>query len=435
MKRNIYPFILCFLMLFSIAITTTVYGHSSGSPSGKTGSPGDGSTCTSCHGGSATTVTGYITTNVPASGYVGGSTYSITVSFTGSGGKGFEVSPQNIAGNQLGTLVAGSGSKLVGGTKYCTQSSKISGSTATWTFSWIAPAAGTGSVNIYGAFAITEGTTHKEFITVNEDAGQPLGVVVYAMPSAICSGNSTQLNATANGGTGSYTYTWTSVPAGFNSSQQNPTATPVVDTKYFVHVSDGTNSVNDSVLVTVQAAPTAAAGADTVVCLDVTQVPLSGTASNTSTVLWSSSGDGTFSSTSTAQSLYYPGTADKAAMSVNLTFSVTGIGVCNTMVNSIKHLGFMVCDWVPDINRDDLSFSVWPNPSSGRLTLSLKRNTLSPVRIQVSDLTGVIRYREQLDQQDLSITRSLNLENLPSGVYFLKIECGSSARVQKLVIF
>lgn len=125
-----------------------------GAPAAYTGSPGDGADCTGCHGGAATTTAGLITSNIPASGYIAGNTYLITAknTLTGSGGYGFEVSPQNAAGTQLGTLVAGTGSKLVSGSKYVTQSNS-SGSTNSWTFSWIAPTAGTGQVTFYGAMA------------------------------------------------------------------------------------------------------------------------------------------------------------------------------------------------------------------------------------------------------------------------------------------
>jgi hypothetical protein len=125
-----------------------------GAPAGYTGSPGDGADCTGCHGGTATTTAGLITSNIPASGYVAGHTYQITATntLTGSGGYGFEVSPQNTAGTQLGTLVAGTGSKLVSGSKYITHSNSSS-NTNTWIFSWIAPVVGTGPVTFYGAMA------------------------------------------------------------------------------------------------------------------------------------------------------------------------------------------------------------------------------------------------------------------------------------------
>ncbi len=602
MKKILYPVFLAFVIMFWVAGTIQVHAYPSGAPSGRAGGPAEGgATCYGggCHSGTAQTVSGFITTNIPASGYVAGSTYNITVSFTGSGGKGFELSPQDVTGNQIGTLVAGSGSHLVGGTKYCTQSSKQSSSTALWTFQWVAPAtAGSGTLSFYGAFAITTGTTKKEYITVNEDAAQPLAVVASAnpttllsgtasqlnaaatggsgsytyswtsnppgftgtlqnpvvsptvtttytvhvndgtntvsgsatvtvipanlqvvvsaspgtvnqgqasqlnaaptggsgsytyswvsnpagftssianptvtptvttqysctvndgyqnssgtatvtvtamplavtanaMPPNICSGNPTQLTAVASGGSGNYNFTWTSVPPGFTSTEQNPQATPVVNTKYFVVLNDGVNSINDSVAVTVQAAPAVSAGNDTIACLVDTQVPLYGSASNASSVLWTTSGDGTFSSTTTAQSIYHPGTNDKANFSVNLTLTANGISPCNVPVNDVKHIQFVVCDGVSSINGSELSFSFWPNPTAGRLTLNLERSSAGPISLQISDLTGNIRYREQLGLQDLSITRTLNLETLPAGVYVVKIECGNSARVQKLVI-
>jgi hypothetical protein len=144
------------ILLSSIAIMLCSYSvlYPSGAPAAKTGLPGDGASCTQCHGGTATITAGLITSNIPAGGYIPGQTYQITASntLTGSGKYGFEVSPQNSAGIQLGTLVAGTGSKLVSGSKYITQSTSSS-STNTWTFGWVAPMAGTGAVTFYGAFA------------------------------------------------------------------------------------------------------------------------------------------------------------------------------------------------------------------------------------------------------------------------------------------
>jgi len=433
MKKTLYSLVHALIIVFFLAFAQIAFAHSNGAPSGYTGSPGDGHTCTSCHGGSASPVTGYITTNIPGTGYVAGSNYTITVSFTGSGGKGFEVSPQNATGSQLGVLAPGSGSKLVGGTKYCTHSSKINGSSATWTFSWTAPAAGTGNVTFYGAFAITEATTRTEAVTVSENASQPLAVNVSATPNSLCSVGTTQLNAAASGGSGNYTYSWTSVPAGFSSLLQNPSATPAVTTKYFAHVNDGTNTVVDSVLVTVQPAPAAFAGNDTVICLPVTQILLSGTASNSTTLLWTTSGDGTFSNASNLQTTYFPGTLDKSTGQVNLTLTANGTAPCNNAV-SVRHITLDPCNGIPTAGNTELKFSFWPNPTSGKITLSVNMPASATVRISVSDLTGNIRYHEQFEIQDPSLSRTLDLKNLPSGIYMVKIECRNMATVKKLVI-
>lgn len=76
----------------------------------------------------------------------------------------------------------------------------------------------------------------------------------------ICPGESTQLHANASGGSGTFTYSWTSNPAGFTSSQANPTITPTVSTNYLLSVFDGQNTLNDEVFVQVGPVSTAHAG-------------------------------------------------------------------------------------------------------------------------------------------------------------------------------
>ena len=103
----------------------------------------------------------------------------------------------------------------------------------------------------------------------------------------VCAGSSTQLAAVASGGSGTYTYSWTSVPAGFTSSAANPTATPTVNTVYHVAVNDGVNTVNAQVSVTVNALPpqpVITAGGSTTFCAgsSVTLTSSAGT-----TYLWS----------------------------------------------------------------------------------------------------------------------------------------------------
>ena len=84
-----------------------------------------------------------------------------------------------------------------------------------------------------------------------------LTAVPTATPDTICKGSSTQLLANAIGGSGTYTYNWTSVPVGFTSSVNNPTVMPNVTTMYYLVVNDGSSTVNDSVKVVVNSIPNA----------------------------------------------------------------------------------------------------------------------------------------------------------------------------------
>jgi hypothetical protein len=169
MKRKIL-LVTVVLTLFGISIPT-LQSSSSGTPSdGRTGSPGDGGkTCATagCHNGTAQEVSGILSSNVPAEGYTPGETYSITVTVDQGGNKGFIVSPQKEDGTLLGSLTAGAGNQRVGG-KYITHTSPIATSTAVWNFTWTAPAAGTGNVDFYGAFANNRTLVRKTKLTVSE---------------------------------------------------------------------------------------------------------------------------------------------------------------------------------------------------------------------------------------------------------------------------
>lgn len=85
--------------------------------------------------------------------------------------------------------------------------------------------------------------------------GGALSAYVSATDTTICNGETTQLFVTASGGTGSYTYSWTSAPTGFTSAINNPYVTPTVTTTYIVNVSDGVNSVAVTFTVTVLELP------------------------------------------------------------------------------------------------------------------------------------------------------------------------------------
>lgn len=171
MKKAIYSLLALAVLSISISALNTAISNPTGAPAGKTGSPGDGgATCqaSGCHTGTPTVVAGIISSNVPSNGYTPGTTYTITVTTTGSGNKGLEVSPQDLSGNLLGTMIAGTGTKLLGGGKYLTHTTPKTGSSATWTFQWIAPVAGTGDVTFYGAFAVTDKATKKSTLLIKE---------------------------------------------------------------------------------------------------------------------------------------------------------------------------------------------------------------------------------------------------------------------------
>ncbi len=110
--------------------------------------------------------------------------------------------------------------------------------------------------------------------------GGPLHVVVSVNDNEICSGESIQLQATASGGSGNYTYNWSSNPSGFTSNISNPTDNPVQSTIYYVTVSDGNTSTIGSVQVTVHSLPVVEAHATSTEICEGSQVTLYGSGAN-----------------------------------------------------------------------------------------------------------------------------------------------------------
>jgi hypothetical protein len=82
-----------------------------------------------------------------------------------------------------------------------------------------------------------------------------LQLKIYATDDVICPASQIKLFALPSGGTGNYLYSWTSEPAGFESSVFDPDVFPDVSTKYKVVVNDGISVVYDSVFIEVITTP------------------------------------------------------------------------------------------------------------------------------------------------------------------------------------
>ncbi len=168
---------------------------------------------------------------------------------------------------------------------------EVDGGSGTYTYQWI-PAGLLVNPNILQPVTVPMTTTTTFTLTATdtqtgctgsdqvfiEVIGGLLNSSASASPPIVCSGSQTQLNAQAYGGTGQYSFSWTSNPVGFTSDLQNPVVAPLVTTTYFVEVFDGETTVSSQVIVDVNARPLPNAGPDQVITYG-TPTQLSGTAS------------------------------------------------------------------------------------------------------------------------------------------------------------
>ncbi len=193
-KRVIIHFISVLVVILFISATAKF----SGSPGAKSGSPGDNNdNCTFCHSDNAAiNKDNLISSNIPASGYVPGEMYIITVSagHAGSDRIGFEITAENNAAEKMGTfsLINSERTTFTNNNSAVTHTAIgtiASNNEISWQLNWQAPEQGLGDVVFYVAANATnsdlsssgdqvylsnlrifeEGTTGQENITFNQE--------------------------------------------------------------------------------------------------------------------------------------------------------------------------------------------------------------------------------------------------------------------------
>ncbi|MFZ4771494.1 MAG: T9SS type A sorting domain-containing protein, partial [Ferruginibacter sp.] len=189
---------------------------------------------------------------------------------------------------------------------------------------------------------------------------------------------------------GTYTYSWTSNPAGFTSALQNPFVTPSINTTYTVTMSDGTSSANSSVNIIVN------------------QIPTTPVITLTGSVLSSTS--------ATAYQWYLNNAIIPGATSQNYTplqngnyqVIITNAGGCKSALSAvyaITNTGIAMLQNQP--------FTVFPNPTDGIINIKdITEN--NEFMVLVYDITGKKCFEKANEKQ-------IDISSLDNGMYFLEI--------------
>lgn len=163
-------------------------------------------------------------------------------------------SPQVNAGNDV-TTTQGSQVQL---------NATVTGGSGNYTIQWqpdslldnpfvLNPTTNSLSSSVYFILTVTDNvygcsSSDTVYITI---IGSTLSVQISANDTSVCMGNSVNLIALGSGGTGNYTYNWSSDPQGFSATGSNVTVTPSQNTTYYVTIDDGNNTAIDSINIVV----------------------------------------------------------------------------------------------------------------------------------------------------------------------------------------
>lgn len=312
-----------------------------------------------------------------------------------------------------------------------------------------------------------------------------------AKPEVICFGAETQLEVITEGGSGSFTYLWTSIPEGFTSEEQNPVVMPEENTIYIVSVDDGVILLTDTVTITVNELPVVDLGQDETFC-DVSEFELDA-GNEGSTYLWSTDettqtimATGTGVSTFWVQVINENGCVESDTIVLNFASTPevdlgqdtvichngsielnaanvgdtylwsTGETTQTITVNAEDYeYGFYDfscevtnadgctgtdeitvevkdCTGIDEFSTNDIG--VFPNPGSGIFNLTINASGNEPVLVRVMSVTGKVVYSNEFANVNANQALVLDLSGQAEGVYTVFVSKANTTLNRKIIL-
>ena len=247
---------------------------------------------------------------------------------------------------------------------------------------------------------------------------------------SICAGDSLRLFAQPAGGRLPYVFTWTSDPPGFVSSRQNPVFLPDSSIRFICTLTDGINTVRDSITVVVTGRTSAFAGPDTLINAGSSLFINQAVAENFSSVRWTTSGSGSFNDTTMVNCSYTPGGFDINAGSVILSLTAFPLGLCDTisdaMLLTIAPYTGMKEGMAPYVQ-------LLAGLSGGTLDIILGNFWQEDVRVILRELSGRMSWQETINPGNRQIL-TVHLHSLKPGMYIAEIRSQRQNIIRKAVV-
>lgn len=257
------------------------------------------------------------------------------------------------------------------------------------------------------------------------------------IPSAdsVCPGGSVELTAQAFGGTGSRSFSWSSNPPGFSSSDSVVIVSPAVTTTYILEVTDQAGiTTMDSVEIGLKPLPDKPAVTDGPASVDNFTTTLStyncSTVTNALTYQWKVDppAAGTASGTTTEGKILWANDFTGTA-----TITVSGVDDCGAGVPSDAFTTQVYTSQGIDENANAVAFRIWPNPTSSGLSFEV--SGLSSGKEYIIDILNATGMKVQsVILSDGQTNLYLNLDSYKKGTYFLMLKEGDKVMGTKRFI-
>ncbi len=114
-------------------------------------------------------------------------------------------------------------------------------------------------------------------------------------------------------------------------------------------------------------------------------------------------------------------------------FSIGAKGYLGTGISAGEFKAFWEYDTASGVDVDEINFenyvSVYPNPAINIFHLSINNWQSKKMQIEIFDVLGESIYKSEIHKSE----EEINVSNLPSGVYYLKIYSEGKSAVKKFV--
>lgn len=253
-----------------------------------------------------------------------------------------------------------------------------------------------------------------------------LAVTLSGNPN-LCLGDSTTITATPRGGdTTSYSFAWSPSTGIDNDTSMSPKLYPSVSTIYSVTVTDGSgDTVVSSVPIAVTSPPvadfdTTSVSGNTVILDDNSTGPVD-------TYLWDF-GDG-----NTEASVNPTYTYDSVG-TYTISLVVTNTCGFDSAVMTIQLSVDTISSGINDLTAFNGSLDVFPNPNNGQFDLNIQGLGSGAYTIRLFNVQGKEVYTTFATAMGADVLRTINVDTVEKGIYFLSIQTDKGVLTQKILI-
>ena len=125
------------------------------------------------------------------------------------------------------------------------------------------------------------------------------------------------------------------------------------------------------------------------------------------------------------------GTGGTSSFSIGQAFYTTNTGAGGTMSQGVQQVYDISTSLGEEITTIKLELSVFPNPVSGELTVTIGNNSYANAQISIYSVSGNLLYKSEnitnFSEQVVDVT------HLPIGLHYLELKSGKEIHITKFI--